>query len=69
MADFGIILGPEYAKKCLTFSKTCYFFQKKFHLMAASGQILGNYNASIECNIQFHEFKEVFTTCRYFEVN
>ena len=66
MADFGIILGQEYAKKYLIFSKIYYVFQKKFYLMAVSDQTFDNYNASIECSIQSHEFKVVFTTCRSF---
>ena len=65
MADFSIILGPEYAKKRLIFSKI-FFFQKKFCLMAVSGQTFDNYNASIECSIQSHEFKVMFTTYRSF---
>ena len=66
MADFSIILGPEYAEKRLIFSKKKFFFQKKFCLTAVSGQTFDNYNASIECSIQSHEFKVVFTTCRSF---
>ena len=66
MADFGVILGPKYAK---IFSKISYFIQKKFKLMVLSGHIFDNYNANTECSIISHEFKEVFTSCRYFEAN
>ena len=59
MGDFGIILGLEYAKNR-------YFLQKKFHLMAVSGQHFDNYNSSIECNVQSHLFKVVLTTCKSF---
>ena len=69
MVDFAISLGPIYAKKRLINSKICYFFHKKFHLMAVSGQTFDNYNASIKCSIQSHEFKVVFTTCGSFWTN
>ena len=69
MADFATILGPEYTKKISNFQQNLLSFQKKFHLMAASGQTFDNYNASIECSIQSHEFKAVFMTCRSFWTN
>ena len=69
MAVFGIILGPEYAKKVPNFLQNLLFFQKKFHLMFVSGQTFENYNTSIECSIQSHEFKLVFTTFRSFWTN
>ena len=47
MADFGITLGPEYAKKRPIFSTIWYLFQKEFYLMAVSGQTFDNYNDSI----------------------
>ena len=66
MADFGITLGPEYAKKRPIFSTIWYFFQKEFYLMVVSGQTFDNYNDSIECSIQSHKFKVVLTACRFF---
>ena len=69
MTDFAISLGPAYAKKRLIISKFCYFFQKKSHLMAVSGQTFNNYNASIKCSIQSHEFKVVFATSGSFWTN
>ena len=69
MTVFGIILGPEYAKKPPNFLQKFLFFQKKFHLMFVSGQTFENYNAFIECSIQSHKFKVVFTTCGSFWTN
>ena len=34
--------------------------------MAVNGHSFNNHNASIECSIQSHKFKDMFTTCRYF---
>ena len=69
MDDFGVILGPEYVKKRLVFSKISHFIQKKFHLMVVSGYIFDNCNASIESSIPYDKFKEMFTSYRYFWAN
>ena len=69
MTDFGMISGLEYAKKTLIFSRICFFFYRKVHLIFVNGKIFDNYDTNIECSIQSHKFKEVFTTFRSFWEN
>ena len=68
MVDFAISLGPIYAKKRLINSKIC-FFSEKVPFNGCKWPTFDNYNASIKCSIQSHEFKVVFTTCGSFWTN